>query len=219
MTPANLSGSGWNAMIADWLAGLFIAPMSATMVASHRSGLASDLLAYLAGEPGYGHGIAQMQAALGADGAAEATRRRLAAAFTRLFDGAGGIALYESAYLGPSGRLFQAPVAAMNQQLRAADRAICDATGEPPDHLSIELALLATQLRQGDLRRSAELRDVHLLTWVPEFAEHCGKADPTGFYAGAAQVLLAFLTAEAAQCADAAAFTMHPAAQTIGATP
>jgi TorA specific chaperone len=143
-----------------------------------------------------------MRSALDAEGSAAAVARQLAAAFTQLFDGVGGtktVPLYESAYVGVSGRLFQAATGDMEKLLRQSDVSTDDAFREPSDHLAIELALLAWLIRRdADCRGQAALLDDHLLVWVPAFADRCRQCDPTGFYAGAAQVLMAFLTAHRA---------------------
>jgi TorA maturation chaperone TorD len=70
---------------------------------------------------------------------------------------------------------------------------------EPPDHLSIELALLARLIRHGTgYQPQATLLDDHLMVWAPIFADRCQECDRTGFFAGAAEVLMAFLTAQRA---------------------
>jgi TorA-specific chaperone len=87
----------------------------------------------------------------------------------------------------------------MEKLLRQSDVSTDDAFREPSDHLAIELALLAWLIRRdADCRVQAALLDDHLLVWVPAFADRCRQCDPTGFYAGAAQVLMAFLTAHRA---------------------
>jgi TorA-specific chaperone len=192
--------SSWNALVVEWLAGLFMAPLSANAVMSHRDGLGASFLGVLADEHGCGPGVQRMRSALAADDSPVAVAGKLAFAFAVLFDGLGGhrtVSLYESAHVSASGRLFQAPVSEMNLLLRQADISINDTFREPPDHLSIELALLAQLMRRGTGRHAqAELLDDHLLAWVPMFVERCRDADSTGFYAGAAWVLSEFLRAQ-----------------------
>lgn len=143
-----------------------------------------------------------MRSAVVVERSPDAVVRKLAAAFTQLFDGVGGsktVSLYESAYVSASGRLFQAPVGDMETLLRRSDVSTNDAFREPADHLSIELALLARVIRQDtDHQAQAALLDNHLLAWVPIFAERCRDTDRTGFYAGATRVLAAFLIAQRA---------------------
>jgi TorA-specific chaperone len=193
---------GWNASIAEWLAGIFVAPPTIDTIVSYRGEIGATLFEALAAEPGCAAGAQRMQSALNAEMSAAAVARQLAIAFTQLFDGVGGaktVSLYESAYVGVSGRLFQAASGDMEKLLRQSDVSTDDAFREPSDHLSIELALLARSIRHdADRQAQAALLDDHLLVWVPAFADRCRQYDRTGFYAGAAQVLTAFLTAQRA---------------------
>jgi TorA-specific chaperone len=192
----------WHASIVEWLAGLFMAPLSASAVENYRTGLGVDFLDTLAGEPRCAPGVQRIRSALTPEDPLPKVARRLAIAFTLLFDGVDGpntVAPYESAHVGPSGRLFQAPTSEMGRLLRQWNMAVDDAFREPPDHLSIELALLAQLMRRGASHRAqAALLDDHLLAWVPIFAGRCCNADRTGFYAGAVWVLTGFLTARRA---------------------
>jgi TorA specific chaperone len=196
------SDSGWNASIAEWLAGIFVAPPTTNAIVSYREAIGATLFEALAEEPGCAAGAQRMQFALNAEGSAAAVARRLAAAFTQLFDGIGGsrtASPYESAHVGVSGRLFQAPSGDMARLLRQSDVSADDAFREPSDHLSIELALLAWLIRHdADRQAQAALLDEHLLAWVPVFADRCREYDRTGFYAGTAQVLTAVLISQRA---------------------
>lgn len=196
------SDSGWNASIAEWLAGIFVAPPTTNAIVSYRDAIGATLFEALAEEPGCAAGAQRMQFALNAEGSAAAVARKLAAAFTQLFDGIGGsrtASLYESAHVGASGRLFQAPSGDIEKLLRQSDVSADEEFREPSDHLSIELALLAWLIRHGTSHQAqAALLDDHLLVWVPIFADRCREYDRTGFYAGTAQVLTAFLIAQRA---------------------
>jgi TorA specific chaperone len=197
-----LSDSGWNASIAEWLAGIFVLPPTTNTIVSYREGMGTALFAAIAEETGCAAGAQRMQSALNAEGSSVGVTRQLAAAYTKLFDGVGGaqtVSLYESAYVSASGRLFQAASGEMEKLLRQSDLSTEDAFREPSDHLSIELALLAWLIRHdADRQAQAALLDDHLLVWVPAFADRCRQYDLTGFYAGAAQVLAAFLTSQRA---------------------
>jgi TorA-specific chaperone len=179
-----------------------VAPPTTATIVSYREGIGATLFEALAEEPGCIAGAQRMQSALSVEGSAAAVARQLAAAFTQLFDGVGGsntVSLYESAHVSVSGRLFQAPAGDMEKLLRQSDISTDAVFREPPDHLSIELAMLARLIRHGTGRQAqTELLDDHLLVWVPAFADRCRECDRTGFYAGAAQVLTAFLAAQRA---------------------
>jgi TorA-specific chaperone len=196
------SDSGWDASIAEWLAGIFVVPPTTDTIVSYREGIGKTLFEALAEEPGYTAGAQRMQSALNAEESSAGVTRQLAAAFTQLFDGVGGaktVSLYESTYVSVSGRLFQAASGEMEKLLRQSDVSTDDSFREPSDHLSIELALLAWSIRHdADRQAQAALLDDHLLVWVPAFADLCRQCDRTGYYAGAAQVLTAFLTTQRA---------------------
>ncbi len=194
-------GDGWGALVAECFAGCFSSPLSAASVGSYRDGLGAHVLQTIADEPGCATGVRIMQAAL-ADGPVEQVTRRLARAFTLLFDGVGGpetVPLYESAHVSPTGRLFQAPVGQIDRLLDAWEVSVSRSFREPSDHLSIELALLALMMRwPGSALDQATLLDDHLLAWVPGFAARCSSVAASGFYAGAAQALPGFLAAQRA---------------------
>jgi TorA-specific chaperone len=199
---APLPKSCWNAAIAEWLAGLFVAPPSAAMVVSYRQGFGAAFLDALADEPGCAAPVRLMRAALGVDASEDAIARAIALDFTRLFDGVGGwqtVPPYENAHAGRAGHQLHAAASDMNRLLRQFDVSIDAAFREPSDHLSVELALLAWLMRHdADVCAQASLLDRHLLVWTPGFSDRCGERDRGGFYAGSAQVLTAFLIAQRA---------------------
>jgi TorA-specific chaperone len=205
--------TGDDAPIAEFLAGLFLAPLSADAVASYRDGLGANLLDILIDTFDCASGVQMMRSALLTDASPMAVAHELAIAFTVLFDGIGGhrtVPLYESAHVSGSARLFQAPVSDMARLLRQADVSITDAVREPPDHLSIELALLARLMCSGASPAAQAvllLLDEHLLAWVPILADRCRAADSTGFYAGAARVTADFLLTRRAACEASEAIT------------
>jgi hypothetical protein len=99
------------------------------------------------------------------------TRRRLARAYALALEGAGGPAsatLYESAYVG-SGRLYQAPAGEMQALLIEANLAPTAGFGEPPDHISVELALAAHALQSRGGRAGRMAR--RLADWTLRFAQ------------------------------------------------
>jgi TorA-specific chaperone len=200
--PEGRSKSCWNAAIAEWLAGLFVAPPSAAMVVSYRQGFGAAFLDALSAEPEYVAAVRLMRAALSVDEPEDATARAIALDFTHLFEGVGGwqtVSPYENAHDGTAGHQLHAAASDMNRLLRQFDLSIDAAFREPSDHLSVELALLAWLMRHdADVCAQAALLDRHLLVWTQSFADRCRDHDRSGFYAGSAQVLTAFLTAQRA---------------------
>lgn len=193
----------WGATIADWLAGLFLAPPSAETIESYRRGLGADLLFSLAQEPACQPGVAAMRQALTTGETATILVRHLNTTFTHLFDGVGGprtVPPYESANVGASGRMAQAPAGEMDRLLRRFELQPGPVHCGPSDHLSIELALLAFLIRRdAEDGVEAEFLDRHLLVWLPTLASRCVEADRTGFYSGAARIAAAFLSARRAR--------------------
>ncbi|MDR3373567.1 MAG: molecular chaperone TorD family protein [Ancalomicrobiaceae bacterium] len=183
-----------NIELLDWLARLFaVAPTEATIAAA-RSGPARAVLLQLSETPDLLPGVGRLAAVLDCPMSDAALSARLASVFGLLFSGAGGretVSPYESVHR--TGRLFQAPARDMARRLAAHDLAAADA-GEAPDHLSVELALLAHLTATDDpdcadlLRRMAE--------WLPDFRDLTLEKDPTGYFAGAAELLVALLGRE-----------------------
>ncbi len=190
------------AWIYRWLADVFAAPPTREIVAAYRGAAAAILLGELAADPALAPGIARMTAALAADLDDEALTARLGIAFGRLFSGLGGpetVSPYESVHRC-GGRLFQAPAADMAALLAAHDLSVAEATREPPDHLAVELDLMARLIAAHHPDRSVLL--ARLAAWVPTFCDLCIARDATGFWAGAAEVLLSVLAHETRDVAD-----------------
>lgn len=192
--------SDWDATVTEWLAGLFLAPLTTEAVASYRDGLGAALLAELEHQPGCAEGALLMQTALLGGQTSGMLARQLGSAFMQLFEGVGGprtVSPFESAHLGPSGRLFQAPAKDMDRLLAETSLVLTAGIGEPSDHVSVELALLAHMQRDcASWNETASLLDRRLLNWVPGFVRAIQAADCTGFYAGVALVLVGFLEAQ-----------------------
>jgi TorA specific chaperone len=185
-----------SSFIAAWLAGVFIAPLTADAVAGYCSAEGAFLLDAIGDEVECKHGIDRMWRALASGASPVSIERRLSNVYMELFLGAAGpatVPLYESAYDG-SGRLFQRATGDMESLLQTCDLSVINDCREPPDHLSVELALLSSVLREDRERYVAMVRD-RLLAWVPEFAVRCNNADESGFYSGAAMVTYELLNA------------------------
>ncbi|MFW5678740.1 MAG: TorD/DmsD family molecular chaperone [Pseudomonadota bacterium] len=156
-------------------------------------GLLHDLLPVAADDPEAMAALDRVAAAAAADPGDPP--RRLAAAFAGLFLGGGGkrSALpFASVYRSPTGRLFQEPAVAMTDLLRRADLDLAPGA-EAPDHVAVQLALLADLLERGDpasLALAAELRDAELLPWLPDFVADCARFDASGLYAAASFLAL-----------------------------
>lgn len=178
----------------DWLAGLFSAPPTPESVLALRSvegGMALNALSELSGCP---DAAAAMRSALLGETPAS-VERTLASTYTYLFDGVGGpetVALCESAYTGVFPRLYGQASDDMRRLLDSMSVTTVSSFREPPDHLSVELGLLARAMRFGQIA-AVQLLLEKLLRWVPCVAARLNKADATGFYQGAARILVVLL--------------------------
>jgi len=173
------------------LAGYFGAPLEPEDVHDLRRHGAFGSLAALAGDSLYAADLRRALEAVLAAEPEEATSL-LNRSYCQLFLGVGGTAgapPFESAYRD-AGRLFQGPVSAMAELLAAYGLQPAEGFVEPPDHIAIELSLLAQLTRLGapDGATAAALR-ARLAEWVPAFARGCIRYDRSGFYAALAAVL------------------------------
>ncbi|WP_454692706.1 TorD/DmsD family molecular chaperone [Achromobacter aloeverae] len=178
------------AQLLTWLARFFQGPPPARFIESLGAAPGHKLVMDIASsidDPETGEA---MLAALSAEHAALAASR----AYTQLFEGVSGprgVSLYESAYVG-SGRLFGEPCAEMQRLLGACGRSLAVECREPPDHLGVEILLLADRLAQRDWSAAVQLAD-RLARWAPDVAQACARHDASHLYAAAARLLLGAL--------------------------
>lgn len=176
--------------LCQFLARLFVAPPDEKLLESCRHGPGAQLLADCASDPALAPAASHLATAVrGSDIVA------LSRAWTLLFSGAGGPASvppYASAYA--EGRLYGAPAARMQAELQRLDMAV--AGSEPPDHVAIQLTVLAELLWREPPEVAETFRRTEL-AWLPGFCGSCITRDPTGFYAGAALLLAALAGGEA----------------------
>jgi len=177
------------------LAGYFGAPLDADDVHDLRRHAAFGPLQALAADPLYAADLGRaLEAVLAAE--PEAAASLLNRSYCQLFLGIGGAAgapPFESAYRD-AGVLFQGPAAAMAELLAACGLEPAEGFVEPPDHIAIELSLLAqlTRTDAPDGAAATALR-ARLAEWVPAFARGCARFDRSGFYAPLAAVLATLL--------------------------
>ena len=97
---------------------------------------------------------------------------------------------YASAWQG-SGRLYDAPVARMQQLLQTLGMVLAQTNHEPPDHLAVQLSALAQALRQECW---ATVRALLVeMDWVAPFCRAMARLDGEGYYGVMAEVLPAAL--------------------------
>lgn len=112
--------------------------------------------------------------------------------------------LYHSCYVG-QGLVMGPPAGAMALRLEQASLSLGEKTGEPPDHLAVELEYLIFLLEEGvggrreqGVREAGDLARRFMLPWVKEFALRQGAAS-SPLLPLAARLLVALLEEVAAQ--------------------
>jgi TorA-specific chaperone len=173
-----------------WLAATFSAAPTAETIAALR-GAASPLLDTWADDEAVGSALRRLFAVLGDLGSDTDAAATLNVVFANLFLGIGGpqsVAPYES--VQRYGCLSQEPARVMADLLAQHDLGVAEA-GELPDHIAIELALLAALARSGS-PAFAVLRE-RMAEWVPGFAARVRDRDPSGYFAAAATLLATLL--------------------------
>ncbi len=194
----------------QWLSGIFARELSAETLGFYGSEEGKTLLALLDEEPAFRPLVARLRALAAEKDHMSGRILDLAGTYARLFLGVGGrnaAPPYASAYCDEKGRLFQQPTAAMAALLRRLDIAVAEGVSEPPDHIAIELAVLAEICARADAARragetetaerfeceAAAFANDYLLVWIPDFCSDCLRLDQSGFYASAAAALLRYV--------------------------
>ena len=189
------------AAVYQWLAGLFARELTAEGLAAYRGVAGAAMLGALDEHPSLAPLVERLRGLAGEAAADSVRAADLAGAFSRLFLGVGGrrsAPPYESAYSGAEGRLFQEPVARMIATIRDLDLHVAKDFPEPPDHLSVQLSVMAELVRRGDVERQRRFLESRLLPWIGAFRDACAAFGGGGFYATAAESLVGFAREDAA---------------------
>jgi TorA maturation chaperone TorD len=123
------------------------------------------------------------------------------------FLGVGGetVALCESVYQGQTGSLFQESYFEVKERYAGIDMEKSENFPEPEDHLSVELAYMATLCRliieSGEsggsqlnyLKTQLEFLQKHLLPWVPAFLKRLKEVNVSTFYKAWGYILNGYL--------------------------
>lgn len=195
--------AGERAMVYRWLAGLFAREQTVENLRRYRSAEGRallDALGEIAPLAPAAATVGQRVSEISEDDLPKCALD-LAGAYARLFLGVGGrrsAPPYQSFYTSPEGRVMQAPAAAMQGELRQRNRRLADAFPELPDHLAVQLSVLAELVETAPAAEQAAFLDARLLGWIGAFAERCAIADRTGFYAAVARALADFASADRA---------------------
>ena len=181
------------ALVADWLATQFLTPPDAHRIAALRAEAGQAVLAQIGDDLGCPSAIGQMDRALTC-GTVETVAVDLQRRHLALFDGAirrhHHLPPYASLWDG-TGRLCGPATGRMQRVLRQLDMRVAVGGNLPADHLGIALAALAEAIRRACDQTIRRL--LSELAWVERFTSALIRTDETGFYAGLARVLTAFL--------------------------
>jgi len=182
-----------------WLAGIFARETPAHVVAFYRSPAGSALLRGLAGLSPLEPFVKALRARLETETTPQMLALDLAGAYARLFHGAGGrlgAPPCASFYLSETARMMQADASETRAILDALDLRLSDEMHEPPDHVAVQLAVMAHLAETADDRMQAEWLDTRLVPWLDAFAMRCARAPRPDIYAVAACAAADFCDAD-----------------------
>lgn len=174
-----------------WLSGVFARETEAAAIDYYRSGEGTQFLAWLAENPGLDVAAEAIREAVGGPASSEDTAFQLAGAYAHLFLGAGGpdaTAPYESVWREER-RLCGEATTVIEEMLNRHGLHV--SLGEPADHISIELQLLAHLISTGS--PDVEILLDRMRGWAPRFCAAVAATDINGFYAAAAVILASVL--------------------------
>lgn len=184
-----------------WLSGLFAREPAPESLLFYRSAEGEALLEGLGGiealEPVVLAIRARISRATEPDLAPIALE--IAGEFARLFLGVGGrysAPPYQSFYVNADGRLMQHTAAEMQEELRHLDVRLGDGFFDLPDHIAVQLAVMAELTQTADIAKQAEYLEHRLLGWIGKFRDRCVAANRAGFYAAAAGAVVDFVHAD-----------------------
>ena len=186
--------------VCRWAASLLLVPPCTDALATYATAEGSMLLAALRGDPALAQTGEALSALTEAPDGLEIAASRLAAEHSRAFlvGGPQAVPPYASVWRSEKGLLWQEPARQMARLLRETGLVIDTGTPEPPDHLAIQLNLLAALLEReaegGETPLpAAEFAHEHVMSWVPDLATALRRRGYTVFYGGLIEGLIGFL--------------------------
>ncbi|MGF1702603.1 molecular chaperone TorD [Photobacterium makurazakiensis] len=194
-----------------WMSSLFARELTEQDIEQYQSGDMVTFLSGLAMTAELKQPVDQLRDALKRLEEREDAQLELAADFCGLFLSTpkSGALPYASMYVGESGLLNDKPAQDMNKLMDEYDIAQRKEFNEPADHLAVELDFMGNLIIMANQKKSeqeaeslmqAQLKFINtmLLNWLPTFAKAAKSRDNFGFYAAAANVLVAFCQLDAA---------------------
>jgi len=194
-------------LIYRWLAGLFANELSVDMLEVYADEGGQAFMERIRKEATLAPLVMELQNIV-ADKERYYTRTlELGVVYANVFSGALGekSALpYESAYFGDKGVLYQQPTIEMLAILKKLGLSQDGELKEPPDHISVELSVMAELVMLEEAtQQQIDFIDHHLLNWLPALRDDCMACEPDNFYGKACQVTVALLEKERAQLLEA----------------
>ena len=197
------------AFVYRWLSGLFARELEGQVLNAYETPRGKALLHQLASDPLLSPLVSAVREILN-DGARDDRVQELKSVFAKLFLGAGGMRSappYQSVYASEKGLLYQTPAMEMTELLRELQLSVDSSLKEPPDHLAIQLNVLAELIerttnnasnrlppeRTRDNQTQLGFIERYLLSWLPVFRDDLRAHDPSQLYALAADTVLSVL--------------------------
>lgn len=179
-----------------WCAALFLRPPDAKALAAYRSVEGRRLLDALGADEAFAPAAAILREATrpGADLSKAARQFEGAHSSAFLTGGRKSAPPYASFWLSERGLLFQEPTRTMSRLLAETAVRPDDGVREPPDHIGLQLNLLAELSERSQDGRPIpvdprEFARDHILTWLPAFAASCARQANPFFYSALAKGL------------------------------
>lgn len=197
-------------VIFRWLSGFFARELETSTLDFYSTAQGEAFLAVLAANPALRPLVSALQDLSGDKDQVASNLLDLRSAYARLFLGGGGLRSappYHSAYASGTGLLYQAQMVEMAELLKELDLSIVTSLKEPPDHIAIQLSVLAELADRAahhastdyhQVQRQAKLQQIafmdrHILSWLPAFRDDCAAHDSSRFYGLAASATLEYL--------------------------
>lgn len=184
------------ALYYQWLSGFYVGELTEVALEQYQSEDSGPLLAMLSEREEFAAILDDLHSRIKSADKTQTLVLDLAAAFGRLFLGAGGphsAPPYQSIFEGEHVRLYQNAASEMNEVLQELDISMAVALKEPADHLAIQLQVMAVLAKRADVERQIAFIKKHLVSWIGLFEAACDRNDPSRFYAHVAKATRAFI--------------------------
>ncbi|MGF1687031.1 molecular chaperone TorD [Photobacterium japonica] len=194
-----------------WMSSLFARELTEQDIEQYQNGEMVTFLSGLAMTAALKAPVEHFRDALKRLDVRDDAQLELAADFCGLFLSTpkSGALPYASMYVGKSGLMNDKPAQDMQALMETYNIAQRKEFNEPADHLAVELdfmgnlIIMANQCASVDdaetlMQAQLAFINAMLLNWLPQFTAKANEHDKFGFYAAAAEVLLAFCQLDAA---------------------